>query len=170
MNWWQSVRSTSFDFLSFDFLSFDLICFHLIWFHFISYGFLFIWHHLGRSMAIWSHLGPAGGHRPLSSHKNEVWGLGFGAQGWGANDALAARRTTISMFPDCDSSNIVIDFHDHVFINNETAGAGFLYQTNVFSTISQRWMFRNVWKSIEFNNPGPPKRHKYHNSWKQNTL
>ena len=47
------------------------------------------------------------------------------------------------MFPDCDSSNIVIDFHDHVFINNETAGAGFLNKTNCFSMISKKWMFRN---------------------------
>jgi hypothetical protein len=42
------------------------------------------------------------------------------------------------MFPDCDSSNIVIDFHDHVFINNETAGAGFPYKTNGFSMISEK--------------------------------
>ena len=31
-------------------------------------------------------------------------------------------------------------------------------------------MFRNVWKSISFGNPRRPKRHKYHNSWKRNTL
>ena len=74
------------------------------------------------------------------------------------------------MFPDCDSSNIVIDFHDHVFINNETAGAGFPYKTNGFSMISEKWMFRNACKSIYFGNPGPPKRHKYPNSWKRNTL
>jgi hypothetical protein len=74
------------------------------------------------------------------------------------------------MFPDCDSSNIVIDFHDHVFINNETAGAGFHYKTNGFSMISKKGMLRNVCKSIYFGNPGPPKRHKYPNSWKRNTL
>ena len=117
-----------------------------------------------------SHLGPAGGHRPLPSHTNGVQGLGIGAQGWGANDALAARRTTISMFPDCNSSSVVIDLHDHVFINNEKAEDVFPYKTNCVLTISQKWMFRNVWKSIEFGNPGPPKRHKYHKSWKRNTL
>ena len=31
-------------------------------------------------------------------------------------------------------------------------------------------MFRSIWKSIQFGNPGRPKRHKYHNSWKRNTL
>ena len=36
------------------------------------------------------------------------------------------------MFPDCDSSNIVIDFHDHLFINNETAGACFPIKPYVF--------------------------------------
>ena len=50
----------------------------------------------------------------------------------GANDALAARRTTISMFPDCNSSSVVIDFRDHIFINNEKVGAGFACKTNGF--------------------------------------
>ena len=31
-------------------------------------------------------------------------------------------------------------------------------------------MFRNVWKSISCGSPGRPKRHKYHNSWNQNTI
>ena len=74
------------------------------------------------------------------------------------------------MFRDCNSSSVVIDLHDHVFINNEKAGAGFPCKTNGFLTISQKQMFRNVWKWIEVGNPGPPKRHKYHNSWKRNTL
>jgi hypothetical protein len=74
------------------------------------------------------------------------------------------------MFPDCNSSSVVIDFRDHVFINNEKVGAGFACKTNGFSMISEKWMFRNIWKSIQFGNPGRPKRHKYHNSWKRNTL
>jgi len=48
------------------------------------------------------------------------------------------------MFRDCNSSSVVIDLHDHVFINNEKAGAGFPGKTNGFSTISQNQMFRNV--------------------------
>jgi len=42
------------------------------------------------------------------------------------------------MFPDCNSSSVVIDFRDHVFINNEKVGAGFVCKTNDFSMISEK--------------------------------
>ena len=67
-------------------------------------------------------------------------------QGSGSNDARSPTKSTICLFPDCNSLIVFFDLHDNDLKQNEKAEACFAYKTNSFSMISRRHMFRNAWK------------------------
>ena len=68
----------------------------------------------------------------------------FLIQGSGSNDARSAAKSTIWLFPDCNSLSVFFDLHDHALKQNEKAEACFAYKTNCFLMISQRPMCGNA--------------------------